>query len=708
MVPIRRASLLAAIAIIIVLGPDKPANAQVPENRLLIASQMDFGSNRGYYLDFENSQPGTAPCPLGTLKLILGAADGTRWRFIATTPNWQVGLPYHVIATLTPSQSALTLNGALVGTSSGSYKLYSAPIQFNHVPSWANAPATYMVKLTRVTVTSSLNGHTNHIAATLVDKNMLPGLLVFNPQVGSDQHWQPIPGGKIIIDATFTIAPSVDFKAISPLIDKFGQNVYATWPGKVKTTAQLIASQKYEQSELARMPLVPHRDKFGGTTDLGWHETPTGYFRTLEHDGRWWLMTPLGNPCYYVGVCSAPQLWFDSTPVAGRRWMFQNLPTESSKFAPAWSGARVGDSGSAYNFNIANMIRKYGSSWQEKANKQAVRRLLHWGFCGEGKWSTEVPGVPFFPVLSYSGVPILVRHPDVWNPAVRTALVANLRAQITPLLRDPDVVGWSIGNEFDEIFTTQEITQILAEPSSTPARSALVSWALTHIYHGDLKEMANAWGAAQGSAEIPSTPLPSASDVERMRRYCASYYYKVLYNTVKSIDPNHLYFGFWLSVGWWQNSSDWSLIAPWCDVIGYDFYNHHFANAQFADLIKKSNKPILCGEFSFPPTWPNRGYGRYPYNSLNQNDAGRLYTRYIQEACASPYSVGDLWFEYRDEPITGRGGTPDTTITIGEHFAFGVVDVTDRPKWGLVTRMRAANGKTARWHSKARQLTSTR
>jgi hypothetical protein len=223
-----------------------------------------------------------------------------------------------------------------------------------------------------------------------------------------------------------------------------------------------------------------------------------------------------------------------------------------------------------------------------------------------------------------------------------------------------------------------------------------------------MKAMANAWGAAQGSSEIPSTPLPSASDVERMRQYCASYYYKVLFNTVKSIDPNHLYFGFWLAVGWWQNSSDWSLIAPWCDVIGYDFYNQHFANAQFANLIKKSNKPILCGEFSFPPTWPNRGYGRYPFNSLNQNDAGRLYTRYVQEACASPYSVGDLWFEYRDEPITGRGGTPDTTITIGEHFAFGVVDVTDRPKWGLVTRMRAANGKTAQWHSKARQLTSTR
>ncbi len=708
MVSTRLVSLFTAIATITAFASVLPSNAQVPENRLLLASQMDFGRNLGFYLDFENAQPGVNACKLSTLKLILGVADGTHWQFTAANPGWQPGLPYHAVATITPNGAKLVLNGSLVGTSTGGYKLVKAPLIFNHVPSWAHAPTDYSVNVNLITVQSVVNHHIRQVKIDLGSRHIPAGLRVFSPDATVTKQWQAFTEGTITINVTFTITRAESLKNISPLIDKFGQNIYASWPGKVKTTQQLLASQKYEDRKLARMPIVPHRDKFGGTTNLGWHLAPTGYFRTVEHAGRWWLITPLGNPCYYVGVCSAPQLWFDSTPVVGRQWMFQDLPPRVGKYAQAWSGQQWGSTGSFYNFNIANMIRKYGTNWQQRASAQAASRLKHWGFCGAGKWSSAVPGVPWFPVLGYAGVPTLVRHPDVWNPSVRAALVASLKNQITPMLHDPYVVGWSIGNEFDEIFTTAEITQILAKPEDTPARKALLSWALDHIYHGNAQAMANAWGAPQGSSTIPETPVPPASDVEKMRRYCASYYYKFLYTTVKSIDPNHLYFGFWLAVGWWQNPSDWSLIAPWCDVIGYDFYNRHFANAEFNQLITQTKKPILCGEFSFPPIWANRGFGAYPTNAKDEADAGRLYARYVKEACANPYSVGDLWFEYRDEPLTGRGPGSGDDIIYGEHYAFGVVDVTDRPKWALVERMRVANGATARWHSKARIVTGRR
>ncbi len=708
MVSTRYAPLIFPVAALAAMLFANPCEAQVPENRLLIASQMEFGNNLGYYLDFENAQQGTAPCKLNTLKLILGVADGTRWQFTATDPNWRPGTTYNAIATITPTGAKLILNGDVAGTSSGGYKLAKQPIVFNHVPSWAHAPTAYTVNLKRIMIETKANSQIRQIRLNL-DANKLPeGLRVFAPDATVTRPWQAFSKGTIVINVTFTIDHAASLKKISPLIDKFGQNIYANWPGKIKSTAQLIASQAYENHELARMPLVPHRDKFGGTTNLGWHMKPTGYFTTVEHDGRWWLITPLGNPCYYVGVCSAPQLRFDSTAVNGRQWLFQDLPSRTGKYAPAWSGPPSGNIGSFYNFNMANMIRKYGAKWQQSASMQAETRLKHWGFCGAGKWSSEVPGLPWFPVLGYSGVPVLVRHPDVWNPSVRTALIASLKSQITPLLHNPYVVGWSIGNEFDEIVTTTEITQVLAKPAGTPERSALISWALHSIYHGDAQEMANAWGAPQGSTQIPANPIPPAADVERMRQYAASYYYRFLYTTVKNIDPNHLYFGFWLAVGWWQNPSDWSLIAPWCDVIGYDFYNRHFADNQFNQLIKKTHKPILCGEYSFPPIWANRGFGAYPTNAKNTADAGRLYTRYVHEACDNPYSVGDLWFEYRDEPLTGRDSVIGSELIYGEHYAFGVVDVTDRPKWALVKRMRAANGSTARWHSQARKATGGR
>ena len=63
-------------------------------------------------------------------------------------------------------------------------------------------------------------------------------------------------------------------------------------------------------------------------------------------------------------------------------------------------------------------------------------------------------------------------------------------------------------------------------------------------------------------------------DIEKLRRFYADRYYGFIYETVKEIDPNHLYLGFWITVGWWENEEDWRLIARHCDVIGYDRYRN--------------------------------------------------------------------------------------------------------------------------------------
>jgi hypothetical protein len=41
-------------------------------------------------------------------------------------------------------------------------------------------------------------------------------------------------------------------------------------------------------------------------------------------------------------------------------------------------------------------------------------------------------------------------------------------------------------------------------------------------------------------------------------------------------------------------------------------------------------------------------------------------------------------------------------LVIGEHYAFGLVDFTDRPKWELVKRMREVNLKAATVRLQAR------
>ena len=194
------------------------------------------------------------------------------------------------------------------------------------------------------------------------------------------------------------------------------------------------------------------------------------------------------------------------------------------------------------------------------------------------------------------------------------------------------------------------------------------------------------------------TPNPPAEDIEKLRRFYAEKYYDFIYRTVKSIDPNHLYLGFWITFGWWENEEDWRLIARHCDVIGYDRYVREYADKNLTRLQAETDKPTLCGEFSFPAWYDGlRGYGRYGCYARDDAETGPLYGNWVRGAAEDPYCVGMMWFQYRDQPLTGRGPGRGARLTLGEHYAFGLITVTDRPKWPLVRQMREANLKAAPW-----------
>jgi hypothetical protein len=56
----------------------------------------------------------------------------------------------------------------------------------------------------------------------------------------------------------------------------------------------------------------------------------------------------------------------------------------------------------------------------------------------------------------------------------------------------------------------------------------------------------------------------------------------------------------------------------------------------------------------------------------------------VQAAAADPSIVGAHWFEYADEPVTGR-------LLDGENSHIGLVGITDVPFHGFVEAVRKAN-----------------
>lgn len=124
----------------------------------------------------------------------------------------------------------------------------------------------------------------------------------------------------------------------------------------------------------------------------------------------------------------------------------------------------------------------------------------------------------------------------------------------------------------------------------------------------------------------------------------------------------------------------WTAAAKWCDVISVNAYVNSvavFTDGNYA--APKFDKPVLHSEFHFGTL--HRGMfsaGLCPVG--DQCERARNYRRVVEGALRHPYFVGSHWFQYRDQPLVGRGD--------GENYQIGFVDVCDRPYPALTRAVR--------------------
>lgn len=691
----RALSRLAPIALFLLFS----ASAWAQSNcRLYVASQYEWTSRTGFYLDLEGSR-------LDSLPLILGAADGREWRFISVMPPFEQGRDYEVKAVLGPAGCELWLDGAQVASMSDGWTPAAQPLEASYRPAWANEPGDWLCSVPSISVTVTRDGQeVDRFAPPMERATTTVALQLFEPGLPAGSALDTRPGDTVTIEARLRFENS-DPRRWAPFIDRYGQCVYADLPDRITDDRQLRDDIAAEDAILDTMPRPEGFDAFGGATGLGWKEAPTGFFRILQRDGKWWLITPEGNPCFYTGVCAAPATMWETTPVTDREHLFEWLPSREEPWAAAWRHNvwSAGDNADYCCLHTCNLIRKYGDDWEAQATERSRKRLAAWGFSGGGKWGSP-GGLVDIPVLGSWDVPRLAGHMDVFDPAMVKRLHASLQTQMAPRLGDPLVLGWSLGNEYDEIIKRAEVREIMRKPADTPAKRAMMDHLLATSYGGSLPALCSAWKVeAQTLEDLYATrPEPSDADVEVMRLHYEDRYYATIYETVKSIDPNHLYLGCWVVPGWWESEDDWNLIARHCDVVGYDRYTREYSEERLQRLQRNAGKPTFCGEYSFPAWYGGtRGFGRYGCNARDDEEAGELYYRWLQSAAADPYCVGMSWFFYRDQPLTGRGPGRGTALVYGEHFAFGLITETDRPKWPMVTRMRQANLQAASWRQQA-------
>jgi hypothetical protein len=145
-------------------------------------------------------------------------------------------------------------------------------------------------------------------------------------------------------------------------------------------------------------------------------------------------------------------------------------------------------------------------------------------------------------------------------------------------------------------------------------------------------------------------------------------------------DPDHLFLGSRFA---WQTAEAVEACARWCDVVSFNRYRRSIAEDDEWARFHALGKPALIGEFHFGSVdrglfWEGLvGVGR-------EEERGPAYAHYLRSVANNPDFVGTHWFQYVDEPLTGR--TLD-----GENGHVGFVTVADLPYKGLVAAAREAN-----------------
>ncbi|NNA55308.1 beta-galactosidase [Pseudomonas koreensis] len=527
------------------------------------------------------------------------------------------------------------------------------------------------------------------------------------------------------------------------LVDAYGQSTRNKWPEKISSDEQLKSAAAKEEQQLKTWLAEREKsslDKFGG-----WSKGPafkaSGFFRTEKRDGRWYLVTPEGHPFYSLGVNTvSPEV--NQTYVAGREWMFESLPKADEPLASHFGegdnrGGNGADQGRGYNagrwydFYAANLQRLYGEPCAAQAKTAAAAeptsaapckatvdeqkwathtldRLQAWGFNTVGNWSadslSDAARVPYTLPLSIVGDYASISTgndwwggmPDPFDPRFAMATERAVAIAARDHRDDPWLIGYYADNELawagpgDDPKSRYALAYgTLKLTTDVPAKRAFLKQ-LRDKYRNQ-EGLSKAWGIELPAWElmedpgfVPPVPNPEHPEIENDFKYFqkvfADTYFKTISDSLKWHAPNQLLLG-----GRFATSTPEAVAscAQYCDVLSFNMYTLKPQDGYDFAALRALDKPVLITEFNFGSSDRGPFWGGVT-QLAREEDRGPAYANFLKQALSEPSIVGVHWFQYLDQPVTGR-------LLDGENGHFGLVGVTDLPYQGFVEAVRKSN-----------------
>jgi len=517
------------------------------------------------------------------------------------------------------------------------------------------------------------------------DADNVSAVYVFLTQPKNPSHVR-VEQVSLVPDADAGVSQVIEAEAFFPFVDRFGQMKHGRWPGKLHSSEEFATRLQAEEAAWKQRPAVEAFTRWGG-----WKHGPqlkaTGSFYVVKHKGKWTLVDPDGFLFWSHGVtCVTP---WAHTPIRDRRDYFAWLPERRGEWGEHynslwWTTDKSEYSGGpmpieAFCFYSTNLKRKYGADWFEAFPGLVEKRFRQWGLNTLGNWTdrevTAGAKIPYTVAVHYStpripgSVSTWYPFPDPFDPGFRKGLSETLRRLTRETANDPYCIGYFVDNEMGFGAPGDLALGVLRSPAETEAKQVFVE--VLQQRYAEFDSFRKAWGIEQASWEevLERTEWQSedaaAEDLLAFNRDIQKKYFQTVRQLLEKFAPRKLYLG--CRFHKW-NDETLRIAAEEVDVLSFNLYQDTVSTFTLPEGL---DVPVIVGEFHFGAL--DRGLFAKGLGSgaRNQRDRARKYEDYVLSALQHSQMVGVHYFQYADQPLTGRSD--------GENYQVGFVDVTDTP-----------------------------
>ncbi|WP_095188942.1 beta-galactosidase [Pseudomonas sp. Irchel 3E19] len=345
---------------------------------------------------------------------------------------------------------------------------------------------------------------------------------------------------------------------------------------------------------------------------------------------------------------------------------------------------------------------------EQKWASHTLDRLQAWGFNTVGNWSadslSDAERVPYTLPLSIVGDYTSISTgndwwgamPDPFDPRFAMATERAVAIAARDHRDDPWLIGYFADNELawagagDDPQSRYALAYgTLKMTTDVPAKRAFLKQ-LRDKYRNQAG-LSKAWGIDLPAWElmedpgfVPPLPNPEHPEIEADFRYFqkvfADTYFKTISDSLKWHAPNQLLLGGRFAI---STPEAVASCAQYCDVLSFNMYTLKPQDGYDFAALNALDKPVLITEFNFGSADRGPFWGGVT-QLAREEDRGAAYANFLKQALSEPSIVGVHWFQYLDQPVTGR-------LLDGENGHFGLVGVTDLPYQGFVETVRKSN-----------------